>query len=174
MYEHKPTYWERYPEMADLLKKRVLEGASYSKIMLEFDDPQITRNALIGKARRMGLSKPKEPGSNLAPNENGNDVVKRIQKRRVSVETLNKNGLDLVSRILKRNGRRERLKLLPEIVETIVAKITGPVHLYDVSYGQCRWIEGDPISMMFCGAAYRPNAKGLSYCPPHLRRATNR
>jgi hypothetical protein len=119
----------------------------------------------------MGLCKPKEPGSSLAPNENGNDVTNRIRKRRVSVETLNKNGLDPVSRILKRKARRERL-----VFETPPpVKIEfGPIHLYDISYGQCRWVIGDPTDMMFCAHKYEPTAVGLSFCKKHMKMGTHK
>ena len=145
----KSTFWDVYPEMADLLRKRLLQGVSYGKILEEMNTNQITRNALIGKARRLGLCISRKPSAPKEPKPKAPPLPKRIFK--------------------------PREYLLPEVLPTPApypdAKM---VHLFDLDTGQCRWIMGEPADLMYCGNPFTPKTNTLSFCPFHMKLGTNK
>lgn len=109
----------------------------------------ITRNAVIGKANRMGISL-----SGLSPQE----IARRNEKRRE--RQLSGVAADhMINRIM--NGRRTPA---PEPVLPGKHSCT----LLQLTTASCRWPFGESPNVLFCGARSVP---GLPYCIGHCRMA---
>lgn len=90
----------------------------------------------------------------------------------IALATYGENGVKLTTNeIAKRVGRRA------DIVAKRLHKLgVGRVKLRDAvkqmievsATSSCKWIEGDPRTMDYCGA---PTMLGKSWCEPHFRRA---
>ena len=122
------------------LKRRRADGLSYGAIAREMG---LTRNAAIGKAQRLGMSRPHKPANALGPN----GVVEVKAER----------------------GRVRKMKPLPEIPPPTQPVDLPP----DVSPFACTFWELEPASCrwpiadhpwLFCGAA---RLDGYSYCGRH-------
>jgi hypothetical protein len=142
MVERKKSYWELHPEWVELLRKRVLQRTPFHQILAEMGNVPLTRNALIGKARRLGLIrlyKPKpSPYAYLRP--------KLVPPRPPKPRT--------------------RMHIDPNIEPTQFI-----THMFDIKENQCRWMSGEPDTLMFCGCPYHPTANGLSFCQYHAKQA---
>jgi GcrA cell cycle regulator len=147
-------------ERVELLKKLWTDGLSASQIAAELGG--ITRNAVIGKVHRLGLS-----GRAKAPSSS----VPRPRKPRASSHMLR------VSRPATRgntalaplHGYELDLEPEPELIENIVP-IGQRCTLLELSEDKCRWPIGDPGSteFFFCGG--KP-LESLPYCSYHSRLA---
>ena len=112
-----------------------------------------TRNALIGKAKRIGLECPNRPGRGTIK-----EPKPKRHKPRLVIATAN-------------NGRGRRLIESVENAETIKLRCVDivPRHLsvLDLKPNDCRYPYGgygEPV--LFCG---HPKHDGSSYCYPHFR-----
>ena len=145
-------------QRVDQLKRLLADGLSASEIAGEFG---ISRNAIIGKVHRYGLSFSRAPwrrgmGAPRAP---------RIAR--------------------KAPLRKSKLQLHPGLAPKLPVEEPVPEHVDDLAIpaGQrrtiltlrkddCRWPVGDPrlepASFFYCGA---PAKDGSSYCPHHDRRS---
>lgn len=131
----------------DALKAYRAKGLSASEIASRLG--WVTRNAVIGKLHRLGLttvSEKKSKKRQLSPKEAGRDQepVRRI---------------------------RDRLAALP--LEPLPKEDAPPARLFklqDLEKHNCRWPYGDPKSAAFgfCGCQI---VEGTSYCSQHVRRA---
>lgn len=120
-----------------------------------------TRNACIGKLRRMGLSTPMRPrdGSEEARN-------RRLDRRNELAK------LRAIAR--KEAGLPRRLrpawKPRPRAAEPVEAVSGGPVTVVGLTEKTCRWPlwtdERDPHRRMYCGAEV---IEGSPYCTLHLK-----
>jgi GcrA cell cycle regulator len=135
-------------ERVEQLKGCINAGLSCSQIAAEIG---VTRNAVIGKLNRLGLSRPK-------------DVLgKKPQPKRDAWRPRN------VTRILTQHRILMKLPPEPAAEETFVPSGHG-CSLLELSPGKCRW----PISeqraeeFLFCG---NNQVEGLSYCVGHARMA---
>ena len=131
----------RFSEIARILNERF--GAAY------------TRNAAIGRARRMGLSLPKPAGSCGVFRTPKRADIRRISKKRTQV--LAKPPAELSTQ-----QRAAVLRL------RCVAITPRHLSLVDLEPGDCRYpyggdAEDEPIS--FCG---HPRREGSSYCVAHF------
>ncbi len=146
-------------ERVELLRKLWNEGLSASRVAAEIGGG-ISRNAVIGKIHRLGLSQrakaPPAPRARLAkparhsaptrahmPNMMGN-VALAFQPRALAAP-------------------QSRLQ------EEVVALISEPVTLVELREAMCRWPMGDPTTseFRFCGAK-TPIGAG-PYCCYHAR-----
>jgi GcrA cell cycle regulator len=140
-------------ERVERLRKLWNDGLSASQIAAELGG--ITRNAVIGKVHRLGLSgRAKSPSSS----------VPRIRKPRVSNGVMRPRMRFSGNNALAPDYAREAdLDPLANVVPI------GPrVSITELSESTCRWPVGDPGSEDFgyCGA--KPKA-GVVYCPYHAR-----
>jgi GcrA cell cycle regulator len=112
----------------------------------------ISRNAVIGKLHRLGLS-------------NAYSTVHKENRRpRKTRDKTNRKTI----RIVKANGNSRQMRLM-ESPETdlqalrCVEVVPRNISLLDLEPGECRYPYGDS-NFTFCG---HPSAEGYSYCAPH-------
>ena len=154
------TNWA--PEHSAALREHLAKGLSFSETVKAINSKFSTsysRNAALGRARRMGLmgeDRPKSPLAAKPPN------LKRIVESR-STESKNPAfpwPTPVFARIKPRKLRCVKVK---------------PRHLslIELEYGDCRYPyggdeEGEAIT--FCG---HPRRTGSSYCAPHFHLSRN-
>ncbi len=139
-------------ERVELLKKLWADGLSASQIAAELGG--ITRNAVIGKVHRLGLSGRAKSPSSAAP---------RPRKARSSGHMLR------VSRPTMRGNTALAFEYEPEPEpELVEIPIEQRKTLLQLSDKTCRWPVGDPGSgdFYFCGGE---TASELPYCSYHSR-----
>lgn len=150
-------------ERVELLKKLWADGLSASQIAAELGN--VTRNAVIGKVHRLGLSgrakdvkaasaaAPQRPRkavrtpsapAPIAPQPHGNVVLASIPLQPVMEE--------------------------PEVLaeDDMAVPMSERVTIMDLRESMCRWPMGDPTKpeFRFCGAR---SITGLPYCTHHAR-----
>jgi GcrA cell cycle regulator len=146
-------------ERIELLKRCFHAGLSCSQIAREIG---VTRNAVIGKMNRLGLSRPK-------------DVIGRELERRRAARPARPKA--------PRTWRpkRPRLNIFAQR-EMLIAAFPGPqphaedipiyngrgCTLLELSEGKCRWPISNPGAAGFCFCGNEP-VKGLPYCLGHAR-----
>jgi len=146
-------------ERIELLKRCFHAGLSCSQIAREIG---VTRNAVIGKMNRLGLSRPK-------------DVIGRqLERRRAARAARPKTRRTW-------GPKHPSLNIFAEH-ETLIAAFTGPqLHAEDIPIyngrgctllelgeGKCRWPISNPGTEDFCFCGNEP-VKGLPYCVGHAR-----
>jgi GcrA cell cycle regulator len=151
------TNWA--PEHSDALRNYVAKGMSFSKIARAINarfNTSYSRNAAIGRAKRMGLAGLDRPGASARPQ------ISRLGDPRAE------------SKVPK---FRWPPKPVFEDVKPVKLRCVEiePRHLalIELAWGECRYpyggdAEGEPIT--FCGHPRRP---GSSYCTPHFRLSRN-
>lgn len=143
------------------LKALVESGIAYSAIVEKLNatcGTAYTRNACIGRAKRLGLITPtREPAPRKPRNRTG-------EKR----STANKGHHHTVARITRANGNSTVMRITYSIeakqqalrcVEIVPRNVT----LIDLEPGDCRYPYGDE-TITFCG---HPKQDGSQYCTPH-------
>ena len=132
-------------ERIELLKGHFHAGLSCRQIAAEIG---VSRNAVIGKLSRLGLTRDRPPGSPALPKK------PRGERRGRSVPRL-------------------QYELLREVYDE--AAFNTPVvsahrcSLYELGKENCRWpVNGDAEEFSFCG---NPPLAGLPYCQGHTRLA---
>ena len=149
-------------ERVELLKKLWAEGLSASQIAGQLGG--VTRNAVIGKVHRLGLSgrattsrvKPNRVRRNKTARQNNAPRLGLFSNSNAALRTLS-NGPD---------GPREE-PFRSQYVELDIPP-EERVDLVDLKEGQCRWPIGDPTDpeFHFCG---RDANDGAPYCEYHTR-----
>ena len=141
-------------ERVEQLQSFVVAGMSCSQIAAQIG---VTRNAVIGKIHRLGLSPVRPPGAmarNCPPG--ARDPRAASQRRQL--------------RLLWSDGAATRqVDAASDMVES-----AAPCSLLDLAHGTCRWPVSDAAGnsggadFVFCGNAA---IEGLSYCAGHARMA---
>lgn len=128
------------PEREQKLRELWNAGLSASRIASELGET--TRNAVIGKAHRLGLS-----GRATRKGSGGKSS----------------GGIRLVSRVSA--PRRPRAQIRPKYVEP-VERSENAVSLEELTDRHCKWPIGDPRSgeFHFCGSE---RTEGMPYCTYH-------
>jgi GcrA cell cycle regulator len=142
----------------DLLKKLHGEGLSASQIATRITVTgfEVTRNAVIGKANRMGLT--------------GGDKPRRSSRSARKRKPKSGNSINMVFGASRKSAKlfltAEPFTPGPELVIPEHERKT----LLQLEDNDCRWGIGDPKEkdFHFCGKAKVP---GLVYCEHHARRA---
>lgn len=145
-------------ERVELLRKLWLEGLSASQIARELANG-ITRNAVIGKVHRLGLSGRVKTASPVSSRPRSKTM--RTTHRRPSLPSIRGNTALAI---------RPQMMEAPEPIEEIVIPISQMVTIMELKEAMCRWPVGDPTTaeFRFCGA--KNAAIGTSpYCPYHSR-----
>src|SRR4051794_31958914 len=143
-------------DRVEQLKKLWEAGLSASQIAAELGN--VTRNAVIGKVHRLGLSGRAKSPSSAAP---------RQRKARPAQHMMR------VSRPASRGNtalaHAFELEMEPDpIAYDNVVPISQRLSLLDLSEATCHWPIGDPSTpeFFFCGGKALP---GLPYCAQHSR-----
>jgi len=151
------TNWA--PEHSDALRDHVARGmVSFSEIANAINakfKTSYTRNAAIGRARRMGLAGPDRPAARVPPRPNG--PRERLPESRPPEFHR--------PRFVFETNQPVKLRCI-EIEPRHLA-------LIELEWRDCRYpyggdAEGEPIT--FCGHPRRP---GSSYCTPHFHLSRN-
>ena len=148
-----PNNWTT--ERVALLDRLISRGFSAGQIAEELGG--ITRSAVIGKARRLGIGF-------CATNPSGRPKSGRKPRKHPFVER-------------KPPSRRPWAIPRPEITpgspatepdvitELPLEPVANPVTLLELTEFTCRWpVAGEPVNMLFCGAIPAP---GAPYCAGH-------
>jgi GcrA cell cycle regulator len=150
------TSWE--PKHSDALRDYLAKGLPYSEIARRINaafNTDYTRNATIGRARRMGLAGVAETGH-----------VRKPKPDFLSIRKLRKNS--------KKHRAAKSLLPRPVLKRVRVPKLRcvgiEPRHLQliELEIGDCRYPYGgdkDNEAITFCG---HPQREGSSYCAPHF------
>ena len=146
-------------ERVELLRRLWLEGLSASRIAAELSDG-VTRNAVIGKVHRLGLSgRVKAPVSASPLAARGRDARPVQSKPAAPVMhgnlALKFTPVDLPA--VKRS-------------EDVVVPLCENVTIMELRETMCRWPVGDPSSaeFRFCGGRRNGGSDG-PYCAHHAR-----
>jgi GcrA cell cycle regulator len=138
------------PERIEQLKSYVTTGMTCSQIAAAIG---VSRNAVIGKIHRLGLSSGRPAGASTRAN-----CPPRARHPRGPTQR----------RLLRLAFGRA--PLLDEVLSDVVVISTHPCSLIDIDAHQCRWPIGDPASthFLFCG---NDAIAGFTYCVGHARMA---
>ena len=126
-------------ERIEKLKQLWDEGLTASRIAAELGD--VTRNAVIGKAHRLGLS------GRMASKSKNNGISNNRKKR------------------IHTAKNQKIIDIAPTINEPM-----NPTPFQDIKDGLCRWPLGEPeeVDFKFCG---RNTNEGYVYCQSHYKQA---
>jgi len=144
------------PERVEQLRSFVVTGLSCSQIAAEMG---VTRNAVIGKIHRLGLSPGRPPGGSGRSCAPRGHRPRRVGQRGL-LQLLFSNGAPAIGALAKS---------APIAIES-----AQPCSLLDLAQGKCRWPlskgNGDcgAADFIFCG---NEAIAGLSYCAGHARLA---
>jgi GcrA cell cycle regulator len=141
-------------ERVELLKKLWADGLSASQIAGELGG--ITRNAVIGKVHRLGLSGRAKSPSSSAPR------VRKPRSHMLRVSRPSMRGNSALALAYDLEPLAE-----PELIDNVIP-IGQRRTLLELTEDTCRWPIGDPASpeFFFCGG--KP-LTGLPYCGHHSR-----
>jgi GcrA cell cycle regulator len=143
-------------ERVELLKKLWSDGLSASQIAAALGG--VTRNAVIGKVHRLGLSGRAKSASSAGP---------RPRKARSSSHILRMARASIRGNTALAHAYEFETEATPELIDNIIP-IGQRRTLLELTEQTCRWPIGDPGSgdFFFCGG--NPIG-GLPYCAYHSR-----
>jgi GcrA cell cycle regulator len=141
-------------ERVELLKKLWSDGLSASQIAAELGG--ITRNAVIGKVHRLGLSGRAKSPSSTAPRQR----KARAPSHMMRMPRTNIRGNTALAYELEAEAE-------PEMIDNVIP-IGQRRTILELTEETCRWPIGDPGSteFFFCGGN---TVTGLPYCSHHSR-----
>lgn len=137
-------------ERVELLKTLWAEGLSAAQIANKMGG--VTRNAVIGKVHRLGLSgraTPAKPQRGCAPNVERKETVVAVKPARPEIKSVIPE---------------------PEAIAPLVLDTGDKTTVNTIKNNMCKWPIGDPAKddFHFCG---QPSLTGKSYCTHHARMA---
>ena len=156
-------------ERIALLKKMWKDGKSAADIAKALAKG-VTRNAVIGKAHRMGLSNRPSPIKKTDAPAAKEPVKKELPKKEVLKKEVAKPvGKKLVPPVVVSGVKNPLVRgelAEPRKFEKEAIPPGGGVALIDLTERMCRWPIGDPREddFTFCGRGIRA---GTPYCPDH-------
>jgi GcrA cell cycle regulator len=138
-----PTIWSD-PANEETLRKGWADGLSCSQIALQI--PGASRNAIIGKAHRLGLA---------------------ARKPRVGGRRPKFTAVERYERLLAYQRRYRQAKPKPSVPLPVCA-VEQPCSLLELTSERCHWPNGDPgePGFYFCGGVSKA---GGPYCGFHHR-----
>lgn len=158
-------------ERVELLKKLWNDGLSASQIAGELGN--VTRNAVIGKVHRLGLSgRAKSAGSatprpRKAPTRSPSHPMAGPGNAAPQGATTRGNTA-LAPQFVAEVEAEAEVESVPAPVEDVVVPFSERVTIMDLREYMCRWPMGDPTTaeFRFCGAR---SVTGMPYCTHHAR-----
>jgi GcrA cell cycle regulator len=154
-------------ERVELLKKLWNDGLSASQIAGELGS--VTRNAVIGKVHRLGLSgRAKTPNAaGAAPRNPARKPAPRPPSHPMSGPAVLTRGANALAPQFAPEAEAEvEVQAAPS--EDVVVPFSERVTIMDLREYMCRWPMGDPTTpeFRFCGAR---SQTGMPYCTHHAR-----
>jgi GcrA cell cycle regulator len=150
-------------ERVELLKKLWGEGLSASQIAAELGG--VTRNAVIGKVHRLGLSGRERPAASPAAKARKPRPAPQPKMVRTGGPMMFRGNTALAPRPMQVERPMMRPMLAPvvELMPLVCERVT----LMELREHMCRWPLGDPSSdeFRFCGV--RSTSGHGPYCPHH-------
>ncbi|MBZ6077244.1 GcrA family cell cycle regulator [Microvirga puerhi] len=148
-------------ERVELLKKLWADGLSASQIATELGN--VTRNAVIGKVHRLGLSG-RAKDKVAAPAAQRARKPARAPSAPAPIAPQNRNNVIVAS--IPRQPAAEAVEIMAE--DDVAIPMSERVTIMDLRESMCRWPMGDPTKpeFRFCGAR---SLTGLPYCAHHAR-----
>jgi GcrA cell cycle regulator len=148
-------------ERVQQLKKLWSDGLSASQIAAELGG--VTRNAVIGKVHRLGLS-----GRAKTSNQSPSRVKRHARSGGYTVRGARKAQRALVNTGMKINGYAPSTALIDDI--DLVAPEPLKLSLVQLNERTCKWPIGDPASEEFHFCGHDADDSG-PYCSYHARLA---
>jgi len=148
-------------ERVELLKKLWADGLSASQIAGELGN--VTRNAVIGKVHRLGLSgRAKDKAASAAPQR----PRKASRAPSAPAPIAPQPHINVVTAPIPLQPVTEEPEVLAE--DEMAVPMSERVTIMDLRESMCRWPMGDPTKpeFRFCGAR---SITGLPYCTHHAR-----
>jgi GcrA cell cycle regulator len=150
-------------ERVELLKKLWTDGLSASQIAAELGN--VTRNAVIGKVHRLGLSgRPKDAKSTPATPQRPRKAATRMPSPPAPITPHVANNVVVAPIPLQPVMEQPPVALDDDVAIPMSERVT----IMDLRESMCRWPMGDPTKpeFRFCGAR---SITGLPYCTHHSR-----
>jgi GcrA cell cycle regulator len=149
-------------EKVELLRQLWLDGKSASQIAVELGDG-VTRNAVIGKVHRLGLSGRVKASAPAAP---------RISRQRPAAPrpSAPRGGGGFRGNTALALARETQIEPEPEFREDVVIPMSLRVTIVELREAMCRWPLGDPTSAEFRYCGIQTQGDG-PYCVHHGRMA---
>ena len=144
------------PERVELLKKLWAEGLTASQVAARLGDG-ITRNAVIGKVHRLGLSGRQSVQRSSAP---------RPRRPRQPSHPGRPAAGQAAAALKPETRPQPRPEPEPQPIRLVEMPKSERVSILMLSDKTCRWPLGDPGSDDFCFCGHTPKA-GLPYCDYH-------
>ena len=143
-------------ERVETLKKLWADGLSASQIAAELGG--ITRNAVIGKVHRLGLSGRAKSPSSAAP---------RPRKPRAGSHMLRVSRSSMRGNTALAHAYELDIEPEPQLIDNVIP-LGQRRSLLELTEETCRWPIGDPgtADFFFCGG---PAITSLPYCAYHSR-----
>jgi GcrA cell cycle regulator len=145
-------------DRVELLKKLWSDGLSASQIAAELGG--ISRNSVIGKVHRLGLS-------GRAKNPSASVPRQRKPRSHGTLMRIARPGIRGNTALAQLQSYEPELEPEPELIENIIP-IGQRCSILELNEGKCHWPIGDPSSsdFFFCGGK---TIEGLPYCGYHSR-----
>jgi GcrA cell cycle regulator len=149
-------------ERVELLKKLWSDGLSASQIASQMGG--VTRNAVIGKVHRLGLSGRAKSGA--AATQPRPRKPSRAPSHPLTHRPGAHGGAALAAP--PRQEPEPALESYVELDEDVIIPMSERVTIMELRDSMCRWPLGDPTTpeFRFCGMR---SAAALPYCPHHAR-----
>ena len=147
-------------ERVELLKKLWAEGLSASQIAGRLGG--VTRNAVIGKVHRLGLSGRATSSRSSSPRPRRMHVPRANRAPSLMFGTRGNTAL--------KPSYEEELELSPAPLRELVIPLNERASILTLKESMCKWPIGDPgePEFHFCG---RKSCASLPYCEHHARMA---
>jgi len=148
-------------ERVELLKKLWTDGLSASQIAAELGN--VTRNAVIGKVHRLGLS---GRAKDVKPAASSPRIRKVTRAPSAPAPIAPQPHSNVVLAPIPLQSEQD----VPDVAaeEDVAIPMSERVTIMDLRESMCRWPMGDPTKpeFRFCGAR---SITGLPYCTHHAR-----
>ncbi len=145
-------------DRVELLKKLWSEGLSASRIAAELGG--ISRNSVIGKVHRLGLSGRAKNASSGLPRQ-------RKPRAAAHMVRMARGGIRGNTALAPMHAYESEIEVQPESIENIIP-LGQRCSILELTDSKCRWPIGDPSSaeFFFCGGK---TIECLPYCGYHSR-----
>ncbi|MBT8417721.1 MAG: GcrA cell cycle regulator [Silicimonas sp.] len=164
-------------ERVELLKKMWTEGQSASQIAKELGG--VTRNAVIGKVHRLGLSNRAGSAASPAPEKKSAkaDATPKAQSKKPAKAPVQEKVIEVTVAPRKPivpagqplPPQPSANEISPEALANVreIEKTAKRISLMDLTERTCKWPIGDPATddFWFCGLAVQ---QGKPYCEAHV------